>query len=138
MSGSGRTHYVLSQGDLLCIGPYGPFSCGDRKTTTVFEIKSFIHDYAPESYCFESYFDSTSFYVDITNDQDGQLHEMAKRGLMCRVNEVDGNEIPCVCADKDPSGSIQYFIGHNVAGYGDLKIPVENPFELKVCCLLYW
>jgi hypothetical protein len=135
MSCSGRTHFVLSQGDLLCLGPYGPFNASDRKSTAVFETKSFIHEYAPESYCFESYFDNTSYYVDITNDQDGMLHNLAKKSLMCRVNEVEGCEIPCVCADKDPSGSIQYYLGHNVAGYGDLKIPVGNPHELKVCSL---
>lgn len=132
MSGSGRTHFVLAQGELLCIGPYGPFSANDRKSTAVFETKSFIHEYEPESYCFESYFDNKSFYVDITNDHDGQLHDLAKKNLMCRVNEVNGGEIPCVCADKDPSGSIQYYLGHNVTGYGDLKIAVECPHELKV------
>ena len=137
ISGSGRTHFILPQGDLLCIGPYGPFSGSDRKSTAVFETKSFIHEYAPESYCFESYFENSNFYIDMTNDQDGQLHNMAKKSLMCRVNEVERSEIPSVCADKDPSGSIQYYLGHNEAGQGDLKIPVENAFELKVrrgCC----
>ena len=137
MSGSDRTHFVLSQGDLLCMGPYGPFSANDRKSTAVFETKSFIHEYAPESYCFESYYDNAILYVDITNDNDGQLHNLAKKNLMCRVNEIDGGGIPCVCADKDPSGSIQYYLGHNVIGYGDLKIPVENPHELKVCYVFY-
>jgi hypothetical protein len=132
MSNSGRTHFVLPEGDLLCVGPYGPFSDSDRKSTAVFETKSFINEYAPESYCFDTWYDSESYYIDITNDQDGQLHHLAKRSLMCRVNEVSGSEIPCVCADRDPSGSIQYFLGHNVAGYGDLRFPVESPFELKV------
>lgn len=132
MSGSGRSHFILSQGELLNIGCYGPFSANDRKSTEVFEAKSFIHGYAPESYCFESYFDNLGFYVDITNDHDGQLHNLAKKNLMCRVNEVAEGEIPCVCADKDPSGSIQYYLGHNTAEYGELKIPVEIPYELKV------
>jgi hypothetical protein len=136
VSGCGRKHYVLSQGNLLCVGPYGPLRASDWKSTAVFETKSFIYEYAPESYCFESSYDGETFYIDPTNDEDGQLHSCAKSTLLCRVNEVDVGEIPSVCADIDPSGSIQYYLGHKEAGNIDMNIPVDCPYELKVCFLL--
>lgn len=134
ISGSDRTNFVLSQGELLCIGCYGPLNANDEKSTAVFETKSFIHDYEPECYVFERTYENKNEFIDITNDSDGELHDLAKKNLMCRVNEVGGgvNEIPCVCADKDPSGSIQYHIGHGLHGHGNLTIPVETPHELKV------
>jgi hypothetical protein len=130
LSGSERPHLVLLEGELLCLGPYGPLCQNDRKKVHVFEVKSFIHEFAPESYCFES----RDIFVDVTDDQTGDVHDLAVLHLMCRVNETDGKETPCVCADRDPGGTIQYFIGHGTAGQGDLKIPTDNSFELKVCC----
>jgi hypothetical protein len=128
VSGASRSNFVLSEGELLCIGPYGPCGPNDCKTIHVFEVKSFIHEFAPESYCFES----KDFFIDITDDQTGELHAPASASLMCRVNETDGKDIPCVCAERDPSGSILYFLGHDSEGQGDLSIPVDTPYEIKV------
>jgi hypothetical protein len=129
VSGSARSHFVLPPGELLCLGPYGPFYPNDCKKMHVFEVKSFIHEFEPESYVFES----RDMFIDITDDRTGKVHKLASSRLMCRVNETDGNEIPCVCAERDPSGSVQYFLGHGFEGQGTLKIPVDTPFELKVC-----
>jgi hypothetical protein len=118
--------------ELICLGPYGPFRPEDRKSHAVFDVKSFVHDFVPESYCFDAHYDSKDVFIDITDDQTGQLHDLAKAGLMCRVNEVDEMDIPSVCADKDPSGAIHYYLGHDRDGCGDLKVPVGSPFELKV------
>ena len=131
VSGASRSHFVLPQGELLCLGPYGPCRLNDFKAMHVFEVKSFIHEFEPESYCFES----KNMFIDLTDDRTGELHSLAASSLMCRVNETDGNDIPCVCAERDPSGSIQYFLGHGIEGQGDLSIPVDTPMELKVCCL---
>jgi hypothetical protein len=132
VSGKGRSHLVLAQGELICLGPYGPLRPEDRKSHAVFDVKSFIHDFAPESYCFDAHYDNKDIFVDITDDHSGQLHDLAKASLMCRVNEIDEMEIPSVCADRDPSGAIHYYLGHDRDGCGDLKIPVDTPFELKV------
>jgi hypothetical protein len=128
VSGASRSHFVLPEGELLSLGTYGPCSPNDCKAIHVFEVKSFIHEFAPESYCFES----KDFFIDITDDQTGELHELASASLMCRVNETNGKDIPCVCAERDPSGSIQYFLGHGIEGQGDLSIPVDTSYELKV------
>jgi hypothetical protein len=132
MSGKDRTHFTLSEGELLCLGPYGPFRLEDRKSEAVFDVKSFIHEYEPESYCFESRYDEKEIYIDITNDSDGNLHDFAKANLMCRINEISDGESPSVCADKDPSGSIHYYLGHNCDWYGNLELPVGVSYELKV------
>ena len=128
-SGCNRSHFVLPKGEVLALGLYGPLFPDDKKSTHVFEVKSFIHDYEPESYCFET----VGGFVDITDDRDGQLHDLAKSRLMCRINETDGKELPHIWADRDPTGAIQYYIGHGTYDEIDMQIPVGCPFELKVC-----
>ena len=71
---------------------------------------------------------------DITDDFSGDLHETAQRNILVYANETDGKkEVPSILAAHDPAGSVHYLMGHQEAGQGPLRIPIDSdPIELKV------
>jgi hypothetical protein len=129
--GEDRSHFLLAVGELLDMGQYAPLFKRDCKSHHTYEVKNFIHSYEPEVYAFDAKCKAHKVY-DITDDKTGQLHEKAAENHLVRVNETNGKDIPSVFAETDPLGAIHYYLGHALAGHGDLKIPVGQPFELTV------
>jgi hypothetical protein len=52
--GSMVTKFDIQLGELLDIGVYAPLRDEDKKTTTVFKLKNYVHSYAPEEWVFGS------------------------------------------------------------------------------------
>lgn len=127
----GRTHFALPLGELLCLGPYAPLRKMDRKTHHEFQVKDFIHSFAPGIYVFDANGRDHEVF-DLTDDNTGELHELAAQKLLVRVNETDGSEVENVTAEHDPCGAVVYSLGRCVAGQDDLRFPVQTPCELKV------
>ena len=129
-----QTKFVLQAGELVCIWTYGPLQVEDLKSKVVFSLKNFIHLGSPSRWSFER----TSHeggYIDVTDDWSGDLHNEANNNLVAVAfaNEVNGKgEVPNVCALSDPSGAMQYLLGHRDKSHGVLEIPVNTPTELKV------
>lgn len=51
---SRKSKFDVHFGELLDIGVYAPLRDEDKKTTTIFKLKNFVHSYAPEEWVFGS------------------------------------------------------------------------------------
>jgi hypothetical protein len=131
LTGEDRPSLVLAPGELIGLGRYAPMTESDRKPKHVFEVKNFIHGNGPLSYVQDpNRHDGIVF--DPTDDKTGSLNDAAVKNPLVRVNETDGMEVPSVMADFDPCGGVQFFLGHGEEAFGELRIPADEPLELKV------
>jgi hypothetical protein len=126
-----QTEFVLKAGELVSIWPYGPLQSDDLKSEVITLLKNFIHCGSTAAWSFERASHENG-YIDMTDDWSGELREEAKQYLVAFTNETNGmDEVPSICALHDPTGTIQYCLGHNYACYGDLRIRADTPTELK-------
>lgn len=126
--------FRLPAGHLVSIGPYGPLFDSDLKSDCVYVIKNFIHMQAASPWSFERA-SHESGYIDLTDDWSGQLHKECKQHLVAFTNETaSAEEKPNACARLDPSGTIQYYLGHYYKDFGPLEILPGKPVELFVSC----
>jgi hypothetical protein len=123
---------TLEAGNLVDLGIYGPLRADDCKPHHVEKVKNYLHEWICESYLFDSgrSFDSVAF--DITDDATGKPHIKAKRNMLTYVNETDGKVTPSILAERDPGGSIHYFLGHGVKDQGPLRLPLGESVELLI------
>ena len=54
LSKSRNSKFDMQLGELLDVGVYAPLRDEDKKTTTIFKLKNFVHSYAPEEWVFGS------------------------------------------------------------------------------------
>jgi 4-amino-4-deoxy-L-arabinose transferase-like glycosyltransferase len=54
LSKSRNSKFDVQLGELLDVGVYAPLRDEDKKTTTIFNLKNFVHSYAPEEWVFGS------------------------------------------------------------------------------------
>lgn len=113
------TEFRLPAGTLLDFGVYAPFRIEDVRSDHDHFIKSMIHSYKNEMYCFNGR--DSEFYLDITDDWTGDLHGIARRHVPPFVNEIQdpSREIPAVHARLDPEGALHYHLGHPELEQGD-------------------
>ncbi len=114
-----QDEFRLPAGKLLEFGVYAPFRSEDFRSDHEHFIKSMIHSYKNEMYCFVGR-DNDS-YLDITDDRTGELHSLARRHIPPFVNEVQDpmRETPSVHARLDPEGALHYLLGHPEREHGD-------------------
>lgn len=110
------THFLLIIFFLsTALGRYGPFRKQDRKTKAEFDVKSFIFTHEPSGWSFgvdELLFGSHEQIVDITDDVNGETHELAQTELAMHVNEVghDKSLTQNVDALDENDRSVQYYV----------------------------
>lgn len=131
MTFEGRMNFVLKLGEMIDLGPYAPMCDHDRRPSHIHIVKCFIHNWKNDSYSFDANGKNHETY-DVTNDKTGELHEHALKNPLIRVNETDGTDIPSIVAETVPNGGVNYYLGHNLSGQGDLQLPVGESIELKV------
>lgn len=101
--------FVLAPGEILDIGVYAPFRKEDRKHETVFLLKNYIHNLKCEEWSFDT--TDSGFLFDITEDETGNLHELARSHIPAYVNECGPDSIASVKAEHDPDGNVHYLLG---------------------------
>lgn len=106
---TGDSTFVLTPGEILDIGIYAPFRRDDRKHAAVFLLKNYIHNLKCEEWAFDT--TDSSYQFDITEDNTGNLHELAKSHIPAYVNECGPDSIATVKAEHDPEGNVHYLLG---------------------------
>jgi hypothetical protein len=127
-----QAEFILPEGHLFCIGHYGPFSAKDCKSEVVYLVKNFIHLGDASTWSFEraSHEDG---YIDVTDDWFGLLCKEAEDRLVVYTNETSSKKKKAsVHGRHDPTGAVQYYMGHCYEGQGPFKLPVDKPTELFV------
>jgi hypothetical protein len=124
-----QAEFILPEGHLLCIGPYGPFSADDRKSEVVYLVKNFIHLGAASTWSFARASHENG-HIDVTDDWFGLLCKEAEERLVVYTNET--KEKASVYARHDPTGAVHYYMGHAYEGQDQFKLPVDKPTELFV------
>ena len=106
---TGDPIFVLTPGEILDIGIYAPFRRDDRKHAAVFLLKNYIHNLKCEEWAFDT--TDSSYQFDITEDNTGNLHDLAKSHIPAYVNECGPNSVATVKAEHDPEGNVHYLLG---------------------------
>lgn len=121
--------FRLPAGKLLDFGIYAPFRMEDTRSDHEHFIKSIIHSYKNEMYCFVGR--DHDCYLDITDDCTGELHAVARRHIPPYVNELRDptREIPSVHARLDPEGALHYLLGHPERDLGDFRFLANGSEE---------
>jgi hypothetical protein len=127
-----QAEFILPEGHLICIGLYGPFSAEDRKSEGVYLAKNFIHLGAASTWSFERASHENG-HIDVTDDWFGLLCKEAEDRLVVYTNETySSKEKASVHGRHDPTGAVQYYMGHGYEGHGPFKLPIGKPTELFV------
>eukprot|EP00934_Nitzschia_sp_Nitz4_P002550 Nitzschia sp. Nitz4//scaffold12_size214221//91187//94243//NITZ4_001500-RA/size214221-snap-gene-0.92-mRNA-1//1//CDS//3329535020//2540//frame0 len=115
----------LESGELLDLGIYAPFCDEDYVDGHSHLLKSILHSYKNESYCFST---RDSEYFDITGDSPGELHSIARQHVPPYVNEIskDMDRVPSVVARYDMEGALHYWLGHSQFEQGPLTIRADG------------
>ena len=136
MISSAKTQFFLRQGEYLELGIYGPLRPEDVINRKEWIAKTFVFDSKPEVWSFAKSIEDTGECYDITENDTGDLHELAKRNVLVYVNETDGKEQATVQALHDPFSHVHYLLGcHEKAlklSFGkwtELKIDYETAYE---------
>ncbi|GAX17254.1 hypothetical protein FisN_10Lh112 [Fistulifera solaris] len=96
--------------------PYAPLSPSDRKTATLFDIKSFLFDNEPSAWAFdvEENILGQLQICDITDDMTGEPHVYARAEIPMYVNEVGHSGVEANVYVKETQNRIpKYFIKLN-------------------------
>ena len=123
--GRGR-NLNLKAGELLDLGVYAPFQPQDTKKNHTFNLKNFLFASICGEWTFDTTFDGDAYLFDITDNQTGELHDLAKRHIPAYVNETDGVRTPSITAQHDAAGSVHYLLGHLEEHYGTLSIAADG------------
>ena len=123
--GRGR-NLNLKAGELLDLGVYAPFQPQDTKKNHTFNLKNFLFASICGEWTFDTTFEGDAYLFDITDDQTGQLHDLAKRHIPAYVNETNGIQNPSITAQHDAAGSVHYLLGHYEEHYGTLSIAADG------------
>lgn len=107
----GRKKMVLNESEMLDLGVYAPFRPEDLKLSCVFLLKNYVHNLKCEEWSFDVESKNDTLQFDITNDHDGELHEIAAKHIPAYVNECRIEENPTVHARHDPEGAVHYLFG---------------------------
>ena len=103
--------FVLKSGEMIDLGVYSPYSKADLCDHSQLLVKSFIFDGKPEEWAFDSEEGNHNHGFDITNNTNGDLHDLAKRNVLVYVNETDGKQPPSVEPQRDPASHVHYLLG---------------------------
>jgi len=101
--------------EMFELGRYGPHRPEDRKIKLHFDIKNFIQNFEPSEWSYEvpEELMECPQMVDITDDNTGEVHELAKKHTPIYVNEVGHNtklHRNVFIRDKNQR-SIYYYVG---------------------------
>jgi len=107
----GRRKLVLNESEMLDLGVYAPFRSKDLKLASVFLLKNYIHCLKCEEWSFDVESKNDTLQFDITNDHDGEIHEIAAKHIPAYVNECRMEDTPTVHARHDPEGAVHYLLG---------------------------
>ena len=116
----------LQPGELVDLGVYAPFQPKDTKKGHTFNLKNFLFSSTCGEWTFDTTFDGDENLFDITDDETGELHDLAKRHIPAYVNETDGKKSPSISAQHDPAGSVHYLLGHYDECYGGLTMAADG------------
>jgi hypothetical protein len=103
--------FVLKSGELIDLGCIGPLRKEDVKSRLEFDIKNFIFPGGPESYAFPAHPSESAVIVFDMTDDLGQVHDCAKKTILCYANENDQDKVPSLTLEYDPSGALHYMLG---------------------------
>jgi hypothetical protein len=120
----------FQRGELLDLGVYAPFLSTDIKKEAVFCVKTYIHSYSTEEWCFESQVVDTMY--DITDDHSGSISEQARRHIPSYINECDDDGIQTVRSEHDPEGAVHYLLGVIDEKETKMSIPTNGENEVFV------
>lgn len=85
----------------------------------------------PEEWVFDSKEGCSKQCFDITNDVNGDLHNVAQQNILVFVNETDGKEQASVHARRDLFSHVHYLVGPG-ENDAELSIPYGEWTELKI------
>jgi hypothetical protein len=98
----------------------------------VYLAKNFIHLGAASTWSFERASHENG-HIDVTDDWFGLLCKEAEDRLVVYTNETySSKEKASVHGRHDPTGAVQYYMGHGYEGHGPFKLPIGKPTELFV------
>eukprot|EP00977_Amphora_coffeiformis_P017241 scaffold5532_cov180-Amphora_coffeaeformis.AAC.8 len=118
---------VLKYGEMVDLGIYSPVLRQDIRPNPEVLVKSFIFDGKPEEWAYGQRDVESDTSFDITDDVTGDLHYMAKRNALVYVNEINGDQMATVHAQRDPFSHVHYMLGPDEV---DLSLPFDEWFEL--------
>mmetsp|Transcript_11092 Transcript_11092/g.31898 ORF Transcript_11092/g.31898 Transcript_11092/m.31898 type:complete len:152 (-) Transcript_11092:1163-1618(-) len=100
---------------MVKIGRCAPFLPDDRKTLTLFELKSFLFDGGPGEWGFGvgKKLDKQEQILDITSDVTGEPHETARQSLPMHANEVGHNpdkKVTLLARPDDQDRCVNFFL----------------------------
>ena len=129
---SKKKYLELKTGEVVDLGVYAPLQPQDCKREHISLLKNFVHSWECESWLYDAKMSSFDVF-DITDDQTGSLHEIARRNILVYANETDGHETPSIWATHDPEGAVHYNLGHSSEDHEPFRLRANGtPVELKI------
>lgn len=125
------SNIVLPKGLLIDIGIYCPCGKEEIKNEALMNMKNFIHNHEPSSWCFDHPGNEEIVY-DVSNEWNGTLSERSKLNILVYANETDGSTYPTLHVKPDIKKGIHYLMGHDFTAESDFEIPGDRPLELQV------
>lgn len=85
----------------------------------------------PEEWVFDAKEEDGARVFDITNDKNGDLHDLAAHNILSFVNETDGHQPASIHARRDFFSHVHYMLGPD-DNQSELLLPYKQWIELKV------
>ena len=124
--------FILEAGQGLEFDVCGPFRPADCPRYNVRVVKALIHKFSNWKYCRlsgkDEYDTEEDYYLDLTDDNNGDIHAVAREHVAPFVNFVveEDTVFPTVYCRKDLEGSIHYCLGNDKKEDGPFRFPADG------------